>query len=590
MAALLAACGNPVGQAPSASPSPAPAASLAPASTDAPAGRLYPAPNESPTPTRSRPATRTPDPRLPTAPPRITPGPTGTPFALQAGWWDGAVCYEVFVRSFFDSNGDGIGDLNGLIQQLDYINDGDPAGGPDLGANCIWLMPIASAASYHGYDTLDYYSVDPDYGTNDDFKRLVAEAEARGIKVIIDLVINHTSSQHPWFQEALRDPASPYRDWYLWSAVEPPFTNWHKSPVADEYYYGYFWSEMPDLNFRNPAVTEEVQRISRFWVEEMGVAGFRMDAIKHLVEFQGIQENTAETHQWLRDYRAFLERELPGTFTIGEIFNSDTFNLQPYFPDQMDSYFEFNVAKQIRGAADVGIATQYLRAVADASAKLPYQRWAPFLSNHDQIRVMNELDDDPAKAKLAALALLTLPGMPFLYYGEEIGILGVKPDENLRTPMQWTGETAAGFTSGTPWRDPQPDYPTKNVAAQDADPESLLNAYRALIRLHIATPALATGEFVPLTSDNSSLAAFLRVAGDDAVLVLINFDTAAVERPLLELASSPLQPRSYSLEPLYSVPAAAPAALEIGADGAARGYTPLASIPAQTGYIFRLAR
>ena len=595
LTASLAACGAPVGQAPTTDAIPLPPTATAPAASTSVAAS--PSAAASPAaPTAARPATATPDPRLPTVPPRITPGPTATPFALEAGWWDGAVCYEVFVRSFYDSDGDGNGDLNGLIQKLDYINDGDPARRGDLGANCIWLMPITSAASYHGYDTIDYYTVEPDYGTNDDFKRLIAEAEQRGIKVIIDLVINHTGAGHPWFQAAMRDPASPYRDWFLWSQIKPaykgPFNNevWHKSPVADEYYYGLFWSEMPDLNFRNPAVTAEVQKISRFWVEEMGVAGFRMDAIKHLIEYQGAQENTAETHQWLREYRSFLERELPGTYTIGEIFNADPTVLAPYFPDQLDYYFEFKVAQQIRGAADVGLASQYMQAVQAASSTIPYQRWSPFLTNHDQNRVMSELDNDVSKAKLAALALLTLPGMPFLYYGEELGMLGLKPDEDLRTPMQWTGEVGAGFSSGTPWRKPQPDYPEKHVAAQDADPASLLNAYRELVQLHVRTPALATGEFVPLSADNSSVAAFLRISGDDIALVLINFDKLPAAGVRLDLAQSALPAGSYTLAPLFGAPEGEAAPLVIGPDGTATGYAPLANIPARTGYIFKLTR
>lgn len=591
--AALAGCSQPAAQAPTAAATPPPSPTAAPAASAAPAPTLAP----TDAPTASAPTARpspTLAPGLPTPPPRITPGPTAAPFALEAGWWDGAVCYEVFVRSFYDSDGDGIGDLNGLTERLDYINDGDPASRADLGATCIWLMPITEGASYHGYDVVDYYAVEQDYGTNDDFKRLVAEAEARGIKIVIDLVINHTSSQHPWFQEALRDPASPYRDWYLWSEAKPPYKSpfggesWHPSPVADEFYYGIFWSEMPDLNFRNPAVTAEVQKISRFWVEEMGAAGFRMDAIKHVVEYLGVQENTPETHQWLREYRQFLQAELPGTYTVGEIFNGDPTLLAPYYPDQMDYYFEFDVAAAIRGAADVGLASQYIDAVQAAYDALPFQRWSPFLTNHDQVRAMTELDNDMAKAKLAAVGLLTLPGMPYLYYGEEIGIVGVKPDENLRTPMQWTREEGAGFTAGAPWRQPQADYPEKNVAAQDEDPGSLLNVYRELIHLHVGTPALASGDFTALTASSSSVAAFLRQSGDDRVLVLINFDRVAVDGLTLDLAASGLPAGGYTLEPLYGAPEGELATLTVGEGGAVQGYAPLPSLPAQSGYIFRL--
>jgi alpha-amylase len=187
-----------------------------------------------------------PTPDLPTPAPTITVGPTAAPFPLPAGWWDNAVCYEIFVRSFYDSNDDGIGDLNGIIQKLDYINDGDPKTDKDLGANCIWLMPIMESPSYHGYDTIDYYKVNHEYGANDDFKHLTAEAHKRGIKVILDLVLNHTSNQSPWFVQAAKDPSSPYRDWYLWSKDKPSYTTpwgsegWRQSPYRNEYYYGIF--------------------------------------------------------------------------------------------------------------------------------------------------------------------------------------------------------------------------------------------------------------------------------------------------------------------------------------------------------------
>src|SRR5437879_7629064 len=199
-------------------------------------------------------------------------------------------CYELFVRSFYDSNGDGIGDLRGLTQKLDYI-----AG---LGADCVWLMPVAASPSYHGYDVTDYYKIEPDYGTNDDFKAVIAAAHQHHIRVLVDLVLNHTSSQHPWFQEALKDTAGPHRAWYRWSRT--PANNWHHSPVRDEYYFGLFWSGMPDLNYETPAVLEEMKRVAQFWLKDLGVDGFRLDAVRHLVE-QGDQvSNTPGTHAVLR--------------------------------------------------------------------------------------------------------------------------------------------------------------------------------------------------------------------------------------------------------------------------------------------------
>ncbi len=205
-------------------------------------------------------------------------------------WWQEGVCYEVFVRSFYDSDGDGIGDLKGLTARLDYINDGNPPSKKSLGASCIWLMPIDKASSYHGYDVIDYYHVDPQYGTDDDFRALVAEAHRRGIHVIVDFVPNHSSSDNPWFRSALRGPGSPYRDWYRWSntakSEKGPWGQelWHKSAVRDEYYYGLFWHGMPDLNYETPALMQEMLNVTRYWLAEMHADGFRFDAIPYLVE------------------------------------------------------------------------------------------------------------------------------------------------------------------------------------------------------------------------------------------------------------------------------------------------------------------
>ena len=201
----------------------------------------------------------------------------------------GAVCYEVFVRSFFDSNGDGIGDLNGLTAKLDYINDGNPASPTSLGASCVWLMPVAASPSYHGYDVSDYYRVEPAYGTNADFRRFVAEAHRRGIAVLVDMVLNHSSSRNPWFLAALQDTASPYRSWYRFSPSplgRGPWGEqaWHRSPVRAEYYWGVFSSEMPDLNYSTPQVREAAKKIATFWLRQMGVDGFRLDAVPYLVE------------------------------------------------------------------------------------------------------------------------------------------------------------------------------------------------------------------------------------------------------------------------------------------------------------------
>src|ERR1700686_427529 len=255
------------------------------------------------------------------------------------------VCYEVFVRSFADADGDGIGDLRGLISHLDYINDGNPQSTTDLGANCIWLMPIAKSVSYHGYDVTDYYHVDGRYGTDRDFRELVRAAHNRGIRIIVDFVPNHSSSENPWFQSALRDPASPYRAWYRWSAVDPhqpgPWGQvaWHKSPVREEYYYGVFWQGMPDLNYGTPAVVKEMQKVTAYWLKEMGVDGFRFDAIPYLVEERGQLKHTRGTHEVLRVLGDGIRREKPGSFTVGEMSDGSVDVLASYYPDQLDSYF-----------------------------------------------------------------------------------------------------------------------------------------------------------------------------------------------------------------------------------------------------------
>lgn len=534
--------------------------------------------------------TATPDAAIPTPIPTITLGPTAVAQPLAAGWWDGAVCYEVFVRSFADSDGDGIGDLQGLITRLDYINDGDPQSTSDLGATCIWLMPVAEAASYHGYDTIDYYTVEQDYGSNADFKQLTEAAHQRGVKVIIDLVLNHTSSQHPWFLEAAQNPASPYRDWFLWSPIDPGYAGpwgqkvWHRTPGQNDFFYGIFWEGMPDLNYRNPAVTAEAHKISAFWLNEMGVDGFRLDAIKHIVEAGREQENTRETWAWLREYAAFLRSIKPDVFTVGEIFGGRPGVLDGYYPDQLDTYFEFGVGEGILRAARSGDARDFLRPVVAAQNGLPFQRYAPFLTNHDQERAITTMGGDLGRARVAALALLTLPGMPFLYYGEEIGMGGTKPDERLRTPMQWEHSPGAGFTTATPWEGLQNDIASANVAVQDADPQSLLNLYRQLIRIHTNNPALAQGELTPITTTGApGVAAFLRHSGDQTVLVLINFATTAAT-PRFDLAASHLAVGTYQLTPLYGDAAAT--TLTVAENGAIADAAPLTELGPQTGAIF----
>ena len=471
-------------------------------------------------------------------------------------WWRDGVCYEVFVRSFLDSNGDGIGDLRGLTSRLDYINDGDPASTSSLGANCIWLMPIDKAMSYHGYDVVDYYHVDPRYGTDDDFRNLVAESHKRGIHVIVDFVPNHSGSRNPWFQAALHDPASPYRDWYRWSRTMPaekgPWGQvaWHKSPVRDEYYYGVFWHEMPDLNYQNPAVRAEMQKVLTYWLTEMHADGFRFDAIPYLVEEGDKLQHSRGTHEILRQLGGSVRAVSRESFTIGE--ESDVDALPGYYPDQLDSYFEFGVAFGIVDAARAGDATALVNALMRPSARRWEGRWSPFLTNHDQPRVMSVVGDI-ARARVAASAMLMLPGMPFIYYGEEIGMIGTKPDERIRTPMQWSAAANGGFSTGTPWETLQPDWATKNVAAQDRDPSSLLNHYRGLIRLRNAHVALRAGRLsMASTGQFRSTIAFMRQAPTETAFVALNFGDVAVTD---FRATLPAGTGSYRLRSLYADPA-----------------------------------
>ena len=516
----------------------------------------------------------------------------GIPFNASA-WWRDGVCYEVFVRSFNDSDGDGIGDLRGLISRLDYINDGNPTSTANLGANCIWLMPIAKSVSYHGYDVTDYYHVDPHYGTDDDFRMLVDEAHRRGIHVIVDFVPNHSSSDHPYFQAALHDPVSPYRSWYRWSTTKPSETGpwgqevWHKSPVRDEYYYGVFWGGMPDLNYGTQAVLEEMQKVVAYWLRDMRADGFRFDAIPYLVEEGSQLQHTRGTHDVLRQFGSAIRSEAPGSFTIGEMSDESPQILATYYPDQLDAYFAFGVGSATMQAARTGDAALFNKAIWDASVTFPAGRWSPFLTNHDQPRVMTVLGGDVAKARIAASAMLMLPGMPFVYYGEEIGMVGAKPDETIRTPMQWSAGANGGFTSATPWEGLQADWMTKNVAAQDHDPASMLNHYRRLIHIRNAHPALSNGALSIGSTSQPATAALLRSSAAETVLIALNFGDRTIDRLAVTISPSLQGSSAYRLEPLYADPSDGCTEGVISADGKS---VMLGSIAARGLCVFQLRR
>lgn len=515
----------------------------------------------------------------------------GAQGARTPEWWRGGVCYEVFVRSFYDSDGDGIGDLRGLLEKLSYINDGDPGTQGDLGASCIWLMPIAQSPSYHGYDVTNYYQVNRDYGTTEDFRRLIAEAHRRGIRVLVDLVLNHMSSDHPYFKSALLDVASPWRDWFLWSPTERrtrgwSVPTWHRVPTRDEYYYGLFWQGMPDMNLASPAVTAEAGRIAHYWLDEMGVDGFRLDAVGHFFEQGEEPRNGPGTHPWLRDFAAHIRRIKPEAFTVGEVWDSIG-ALRAYYPDQLDAYFAFEVADAVLDAVRTASSRRLIAAVQRAQRDLPPGRWASFLRNHDQTRTLTELQSDVARARLAATLLLTLPGIPFVYYGEEIGMTGAKPDPRLRTPMHWSRQPAAGFTRGQPWEPLQPDSFTANVEAQDGDTTSLLNHYRRLIALRAARPALGSAvDFVPLSSGTDTVLAYLRRADGRAVLVLANLSGRTRAGPALSSPEAVLPPGRYTSRAPFG--RAAETSLRVARDGRIRGWIPLARLEPFESHILEL--
>ncbi len=458
-------------------------------------------------------------------------------------WWQDAVFYEVFVRSFADSTagplaGDGIGDLRGLIERLDYLNDGDATTDTDLGVTALWLMPIMESPSYHGYDVTDYRRVDPDYGTNEDFLELIEACEQRGIRVILDLVLNHCSREHPWFVEAAGDPDSPKRDWFTFEENRPDWKGpwnqpvWHKVPGADDHYYGVFWAGMPDLNYRNPEVTREMIDVTRFWIEEMGAHGFRLDAIRHLIEEGRVQSSTPATHRWLKMYHDEVKKIDEDVFLVGEIW-SDTDDVSRYVGDQMDAAFEFDLANKIIEGLRVGRGKPIAVHMHRLTASYPHGMYATFLRNHDQNRTVHELGGDVEAAKLAASIQFAMPGVPFIYYGEELGMSASKPDPDLRTPMQWDAGEGAGFTTGTAWKAPKTDHSTVNVAAQMDDAGSMLSHYRRLVRARQGSDALRIGSLSKRFVEDPRILIWVREHEGEQVLCV--FNTADERLPLGDL-------------------------------------------------------
>jgi glycosidase len=468
----------------------------------------------------------------------------------QLEWWNDSVFYEIFVRSFYDSDGDGVGDFAGLTAKLDYLNDGDPETDTDLGITGIWLMPISDSPSYHGYDGVDYRSINPDYGTMADFETFLDAAHARGIRVIIDYVMNHCSDQHPWFA-ASADNDPHFRDFFRWEESDPGQTGpwgqqvWHHDPP--DWYYGLFTSGMPDLNYETQAVKDSMFQTATYWLDTVGVDGFRLDAVLYIIEEGDQLQNTQSTLDFWADYNSHVKSVRPDAFSVGEAWTSTSTVLQYVDEGRLDTCFEFDLSYAMLDAVNYGDAA-WVGAKANQVYHLyPYLQYCTFLTNHDQDRTFTRLGEDEGRAKAAAGIYLTLPGVPFLYYGEEIGMIGSGDHLNIRTPMQWTDGANAGFTTGSPWNYIHSNYTQYNVADEETDPGSLLEWYKDLIHVRNGSPALRRGTHAPLESSDSRVMSFVREDELQNVLVMINTASSSVGNFTLTGSAESLETGEHSL-------------------------------------------
>lgn len=407
--------------------------------------------------------------------------------------------YEIFVHSFYDSDGDGIGDINGVTKKLDYIK--------DMGFNGIWLMPVFSSPSYHKYDTVDYYTVDPEYGTNEDLKNLINECHKNGIRVIIDLAINHTSSKHPWFTEAskylrsLPEGGQPdaneckYVDYYNFSK-EKLSNDYYNILSGTWFYEGVFWSEMPDLNLKSDAVRKEIEDIAKFWLD-LGIDGFRMDAAVHYEE-SDIAFNT-EVLNWFYSYCKGIN---PDVYMVSEVWSGQS-EIANYYKSETPSFFNFAAAgaegkliKTGRGTAKAESFVKFMISCQEEyGANYPEYIDAPFITNHDMPRVANNLMSNPNDMKMTCGLMMTMNGSPFVYYGEEIGMSSKgDKDENKRLPMIWQTTAGEGTTKAPEGADSAIESKFPCVEEQLVDNNSILNYYKRAIRLRNENPEIARGK------------------------------------------------------------------------------------------------
>lgn len=446
------------------------------------------------------------------------------------------VYYEIFVLAFADGNGDGKGDLPGVTAKLDYVQ--------QLGIKAIWLMPVMPSPSYHKYDVTDYRNIHPHYGTLDDFKKLVDEAHKRQIKVIIDLVLNHTSREHPWFLSAKQDKQSPYRDYYVWADKDSikdqvskktitldsdNITQWHavNGDSTAEHYYGFFSDHMPDLNFDNQAVRDEMVSIARFWIEEMNVDGFRFDAAKHIYP----DDRAVDNHAFWDWYHKQLTQLKPDVYMVGEVYSVEREAVAP-FVTGLPAVFNFELGSSVismlnRQQDTVGFVDRYIDQTNYFKSFNAGFVDAPILTNHDQNRIMSQLGDDLTKAKLAASILLTLPGTPYVYYGEELGMRGTKPDEFIREPFLWGDPVAAK------WMEPKFNTieEVADLQKQMNDPASLYNHYKTLIAYRNNSKALTSGSIQKLKGIPDTVVGYQRVTGEERAVVLHNISAGDVTIP-----------------------------------------------------------
>ena len=440
--------------------------------------------------------------------------------------------YEVFVYSFYDSDGDGIGDLQGLISKLDYINDGDDTTDTDLGCNGLWLMPVHPSPTYHKYDVVDYYDIDPAYGTLEDFQELLAACDERGVKVIMDLVLNHSSSQHPWFQEACaylrelgdREPDTtecPYIEYYYFT--KKPASGYSPVSGTDWYYEAQFWSEMPDLNLDCEALREEIGNITKYWLD-MGVGGFRLDAVKEYYT-DSIQDNI-DFLNWLTDT---VKNQKEDAYLVGEAWVNIS-SYSQYYASGIDSLFDFNfagaegvIAKVMNGSS----AEKYGTAVASLDETFGQYNAnyidAPFYTNHDMARSVGYYvgENSDSRVKMAGAMNLFMSGSAFLYYGEELGMKGSGKDENKRAPMYWSkDEDAEGMCVGPADMD---DFDMKydSLEEQEQDASSIYRYFRKAIKIRNQNPEIARGKVEYLEEVSSHNVCALRKTYDGSELLLV---------------------------------------------------------------------